>query len=185
MVRPFPFDPSSLPLPAVGEKGWRTWKLATTMVLTAALVLSTFATLTGPPGGGAAATCNDPDTPLTVWPIDGVPTSFNDNAVVKWDDELLQTIRANPAGTGPTSPPGPSPCSTPPSTTPGRPDPVADGVWYTGKATGLDPREQAEGDQLRRRRDAQLAVPRPAALVSDGSGLGEFDAQMLGAGYTT
>jgi hypothetical protein len=76
-------------------------KLATTLVLTTALVLSMLATFSAA-RPAAAADYNDPDTPETKWPIDGVPTNYNDNVVVKWDDELLQTIRADPGGTGPT-----------------------------------------------------------------------------------
>ena len=75
-------------------------KLATTLVVSTALVLSMLATFSA--ARPAAAAYDDPDDPKTVFPIDGVPTSFNDNVVVKWNDELLQTIRANPPTTGPT-----------------------------------------------------------------------------------
>jgi hypothetical protein len=110
-------------------------KLATTLVLTVALVLSMLATISAI--RPAAAAYDDPDDPKTIWPIDGVPTSFNDNAVVKWDDELLQTIRANPGGTGPTiTARAIAVLHTAIYDAWAAYDPVADGVWYTGKATG-------------------------------------------------
>jgi PAP2 superfamily len=77
-------------------------RLATTLVLAATLVLSTFSALsTNTP---AKAGPDDPDTPGTPWPVDAVQwrPSINDNVTLKWNEELLQTIRANPAGTGPT-----------------------------------------------------------------------------------
>jgi hypothetical protein len=113
-------------------------KLATTLVLTTALVLSMLATFsTGRP---AAAAYDDPDTPLTKWPIDGVPTDYDDNVVVKWDDELLQTIRANPAGTGPTiTARAIAVLHTAIYDAWAAYDGVADGYYYTAKATGAAP----------------------------------------------
>jgi hypothetical protein len=73
-------------------------KLATTLLVIAAMVLSTFAALSGAKPAAAA-----PGTgPSTVWPIDGYGPRDTDNAILKWDEELLQTIRAYPAQTGPT-----------------------------------------------------------------------------------
>jgi hypothetical protein len=76
-------------------------KLATTLMLVAALVMSTLATLSAARPAKAAPK-DDPDDPKMHWSIDGYPPTINDNVILKWNDELLQTIRANPAGTGPT-----------------------------------------------------------------------------------
>jgi hypothetical protein len=117
-------------------------KLATTLLLTAALVLSMLATFSAT--RPAAAAYDDPDDPKTVFPIDGVPTSFNDNVVVKWDDELLQTIRANPAGTGPTiTARAIAVLHTAIYDAWAAYDSVADGVHYRGKATGAADKEKA------------------------------------------
>jgi hypothetical protein len=108
-------------------------KLATTLVVTTALVLSMLATFSA--ARPAAAAYDDPDTPTTKWPIDGVPTSYNDNVVVKWDDELLQTIRDNPGSTGPTiTARAIAVLHTAIYDAWAAYDGVADGVHYTGKA---------------------------------------------------
>jgi hypothetical protein len=157
-------------------------KLATTLVLTTALVLSMLATFsTGRP---AAAAYDDPDTPLTIWPIDGVPTDYDDNVVVKWDDELLQTIRANPAGTGPTiTARAIAVLHTAIYDAWAAYDPVPDGVYYTGKATGAAPGDKEKAISFAAHKTLTWLFPGRAALVSDSSGLGEFDAQMQELGY--
>ena len=112
-------------------------------------------------GGGRA---DDPDDPKTVWPIDGVPTSYTDNVVVKWDDELLQTIRANPAATGPTvTSRAIAVLHTAIYDAWAAYVPVADGVHYHGKATGPASGGQEEGDQLRGPRHPGLAVRGPSS----------------------
>ena len=77
-------------------------RLATTLVLAVALVLATFAastTITPPakadPGPWNVKGCPPGDPALT-------PPCTNDNVVLKWDEQLLATIRANAPGTGPT-----------------------------------------------------------------------------------
>src|SRR5687768_16309323 len=67
-------------------------------VVVAAVVLASFggavsAQTVGPP---------DPDNPPPQYTINGLAPSKGDNVVLRWDEELLQAIRANPAGTGPT-----------------------------------------------------------------------------------
>jgi len=73
-------------------------KLATAGVVAAALVLST-ASVAGigrQPAGAAEVT-------RTTWPIDSFGTPREgDNVVLKWNEQLLATIRDNPADTGPT-----------------------------------------------------------------------------------
>jgi PAP2 superfamily len=76
-------------------------KLATTLLLVAAVVMSTLASFSVGPKARAAPP-DDPDTPPTFWPINGYPPTINDNVILKWDEELLQAVRANPAATGPT-----------------------------------------------------------------------------------
>jgi hypothetical protein len=78
------------------------YKLATILVLVTAVVLSTLASFSVAKPAKAAP--DDPDTPGTPWPIDDARyrPSINDNVIMKWNEELLQAVRANPAGTGPT-----------------------------------------------------------------------------------
>jgi hypothetical protein len=75
-------------------------KLAMTLVLVAALIMTTLATIATTRPVQAAP--NDNDSPGPRWPIDGYPPSDSDNAILKWDEELLQTIRKYPSQTGPT-----------------------------------------------------------------------------------
>jgi hypothetical protein len=60
--------------------------------------------MTGLAGAVQAQTAGppDPDTPAPLYTINGLGPSKGDNVVLLWDEELLQAIRANPAGTGPT-----------------------------------------------------------------------------------
>ena len=48
--------------------------------------------------GPAASAANGPTWPIDVW---GTPRD-TDSVVLKWNEQLLETIRANPGGTGPT-----------------------------------------------------------------------------------
>jgi hypothetical protein len=59
------------------------------------LVVSTFAALSGTTPAKAA-----PSGPR--WPIKGYAPSNSDNVILRWDEQLLSTIRAYPAQTGPT-----------------------------------------------------------------------------------
>jgi hypothetical protein len=65
------------------------------VLLVAALVVSTFAALSGTTPAKAA-----PSGPR--WPIKGYEPRDSDNVILKWDEQLLTTIRAYPAQTGPT-----------------------------------------------------------------------------------
>jgi hypothetical protein len=71
-------------------------KLTTTLLLVAALVVATLAAVTTAARPAQAA--NGP-----AWPIDtyGLPRS-TDNVILKWNEQLLSTIRAYPKDTGPT-----------------------------------------------------------------------------------
>jgi hypothetical protein len=70
-----------------------------TVAVVAAVVIAGFggavrAQSAGPP---------DPDNPPPLYNFNnGLGPSKGDNVVLRWDEELLQAIRANPAGTGPT-----------------------------------------------------------------------------------
>jgi hypothetical protein len=85
-------------------------KLATTLLLVAALVVPTTFASFSVATKALAVPADDPDTPQTFWPINGDcpndpgvrPPCPGDNVILKWDDELLQAIRDNPATTGPT-----------------------------------------------------------------------------------
>jgi hypothetical protein len=73
-------------------------KLATTLVLVAALVMSTFSVFSSTRPAQAAS-----NSPNALWPIDGLaPNPATDNAILTWDEELLQAIRLHPGTTGPT-----------------------------------------------------------------------------------
>jgi hypothetical protein len=76
------------------------FKLAAGLVLVAALIMTTLNTVTVT--RLAVAAPNDDDSPGPRWPINGYPPRDSDNAILKWDEELLQTIRSYPADTGPT-----------------------------------------------------------------------------------
>jgi hypothetical protein len=78
-------------------------RLVTTLLLVAALVVSTLAAFSVA-GPALAAPPDDPDTPATPWQVDDprYRPSINDNVILKWNEELLQSIRANPSATGPT-----------------------------------------------------------------------------------
>jgi hypothetical protein len=70
-------------------------RLATSLLLVAALFLSTFVALSRTSTAHAA-----PSGPR--WPIKGYAPSNTDNAILRWDEQLLSTIRAYPPQTGPT-----------------------------------------------------------------------------------
>ena len=70
-------------------------RLATSLLVVAALVVSTFATLSGTTPAKAA-----PLGPR--WPIKGAEPRDSDNVILKWDEQLLSVIRAYPGKTGPT-----------------------------------------------------------------------------------
>jgi hypothetical protein len=70
-------------------------RLATSLVVVAALVVSTFAALSGTTPAKAA-----PSGPR--WPIKGAEPRDSDNVILKWDEQLLSVIRAYPGKTGPT-----------------------------------------------------------------------------------
>jgi hypothetical protein len=72
-------------------------RLTTAVMVVTALVLSTFATLSD---AKPAAAANNP--PGTHWAIDGLGPQPTDNAILKWDEKLLQIIRSYPRDTGPT-----------------------------------------------------------------------------------
>jgi hypothetical protein len=73
-------------------------KLATILLVVGALVLATLSTVTTTARPAMAA-----PGPGTTWPIDGfAPNEATDNAILRWDERLLESIRANPRGTGPT-----------------------------------------------------------------------------------
>jgi hypothetical protein len=77
----------------------RVWsRRGLTAVVVAAALMASFggavrAQTAGPP---------DPDTPAPLYTINGLGPTKGDNVILLWDEELLQAIRANPAGTGPT-----------------------------------------------------------------------------------
>jgi PAP2 superfamily len=74
---------------------------ATTLVLATALVLSTFSVLSASrPAQAQSATWNLDDYGPT-WSSDR-NVVLNDNVVLRWNEQLLETIRKNPPATGPT-----------------------------------------------------------------------------------
>jgi hypothetical protein len=77
-------------------------KLATILLLVVALVVATFSVSTDFTTPPAKAAPNDPDVPPPLFELDQYGPRETDNVILKWNEELLQTIRDNPAGTGPT-----------------------------------------------------------------------------------
>jgi hypothetical protein len=73
-------------------------RLATTLLVVAALGVTVL--------GGVATTARPAraaNGPGTNWPIVGYgPNEATDNAILRWDERLLESIRANPKATGPT-----------------------------------------------------------------------------------
>jgi hypothetical protein len=68
------------------------------VVALAAATLSAETIITARPAKAAKA-----PGPGTRWPVDGyAPNEQTDNVILKWDERLLESIRANPKGTGPT-----------------------------------------------------------------------------------
>ena len=73
-------------------------KLATTLLLVAALAVATLSAVTTTTRPALAAS-----GPGTAWPIVGYgPNEATDNAILRWNERLLESIRANPRLTGPT-----------------------------------------------------------------------------------
>jgi hypothetical protein len=73
------------------------YKLATAGVVAVALILSTLSI------SGVAHRPADAATTATTWPLANYDKSLpNDNVILKWNQQLLDTIKANPGGTGPT-----------------------------------------------------------------------------------
>jgi hypothetical protein len=73
-------------------------KLATTLLTVAALALATLTGVATTARPAAAA-----PGPGGSWPIVGAgPNEATDNAILRWDERLLESIRANPKITGPT-----------------------------------------------------------------------------------
>ena len=86
------------------------YKLATTLVVATALVVATFSVATTtPPALAAKPTTTSPAPATAAFPVNGCPEDPNkqppcngDDVIVLWNDQLLDTIRAYPAQTGPT-----------------------------------------------------------------------------------
>jgi hypothetical protein len=77
------------------------YKLATTLVVVAGLVVATLsaATTTARPALAASGTIPVKGCPEDV---DKPPPCNGDDVILRWDEQLLASVRANPAGTGPT-----------------------------------------------------------------------------------
>jgi hypothetical protein len=87
------------------------YKLATTLLVVAGLVVATFSTATTTPSALAAKPTTTTSAPpaASTFPVNGCPEDPNkqppcngDDVIVLWNDQLLDTIRAYPAQTGPT-----------------------------------------------------------------------------------
>jgi hypothetical protein len=87
------------------------YKLATILLVVAALVVATFSVTTTTPAALAAkpTTTTSPPPAATPFPVNGcpedpnkLPPCKNDDAVVLWNDQLLDVIRAYPKDSGPT-----------------------------------------------------------------------------------
>jgi hypothetical protein len=77
-------------------------KLATIPAVVAALTVSALAVNTGGSPVGAAPNPSPTATTAPTWRIEDHGPRAGDNAILKWNEQLLATIRAHPGGTGPT-----------------------------------------------------------------------------------
>ena len=77
-------------------------KLAIAPVLIAALTVAALTVHTESAPAGAAPKPSPTTSTTTPWRIDDYGPGSNDNAMLKWNEQVLGTIRANPGGTGPT-----------------------------------------------------------------------------------
>lgn len=97
------------------QKGWRLmkYKLATTLLVVAGLVVATFSAATTTPPALAAkpttTTTTSPPPADSTWNVKGCPENQEqpppcdgDDVVLRWNEQLLATIRLNPTITGPT-----------------------------------------------------------------------------------
>jgi hypothetical protein len=73
-------------------------KLAATLAVVATLLAATTAAVTSTPPAARAANGPGPAWPIDTW---GTPRA-SDNVILKWNEQLLNTIRRNPKTTGPT-----------------------------------------------------------------------------------
>jgi hypothetical protein len=90
------------------------YKLVTTLLVVAGLVVATFSAATTTPRALAATpkptTTTSPPPTASTFPVDGCPSGdprpgppcTDDDVILRWNEQLLATIRANPGGTGPT-----------------------------------------------------------------------------------
>jgi hypothetical protein len=86
------------------------YKLATILLVVAGLVVATFSVTTTTPSALAAKPTTTTSPPPSTFYVDGCPPSSaatkppcdGDSAILRWDEQLLSTIRAYPAATGPT-----------------------------------------------------------------------------------
>jgi hypothetical protein len=85
------------------------YKLATTLLVVAGLVVATFSVTTTTPAALAAKPTTTTAPPITTFPVNGCPESetknppcTGDDVVLLWNEQLLQTIRENAPLTGPT-----------------------------------------------------------------------------------
>ena len=77
-------------------------KLATIPAVVAALTVSALAVHTSGRPAGAAPKPSPTPAPAPTWRIEDFGPGPDDNAILKWNEQVLGSIRANPAGTGPT-----------------------------------------------------------------------------------
>jgi len=125
-------------------------KLAKTTVVVTALVAATVATVTThTPSAGAA---NGP-----AWPIDTYgQMRSTDNVILKWDDQLLNVIRGNPKGTGPTIA----------ARSLGILHTATYDAWAAYDATAVDTRQRLRLDPTLRRPAAERTDPNKAKAIS-------------------
>jgi hypothetical protein len=77
-------------------------KLAAIPAVVAALTVSVIAVQTTGGPVGAAPKPSPTPTPAPTWRIEDYGPRTNDNAILKWNEQVLGSIRADPKGTGPT-----------------------------------------------------------------------------------
>jgi hypothetical protein len=80
------------------------YKLAATLVVVVALVVATFSTATTTTRPAQAASGDFPINGCPAGSVATKPPCDDDDVILRWNEQLLATIRQSPTGTGPTGP---------------------------------------------------------------------------------
>ena len=127
-------------------------KLATSLLIVTAMALATLTGLATTARPALAA-----NGPGTSWPIVGAgPNEATDNAILRWDERLLESIRDNPKATGPTVT----------ARAIGILHTATYDAWAAYDPVAVDTRQRLRGDPSLRRGAAEATVPNKSKAIS-------------------